>query len=103
MDALLSGEREGPAPRGHLQQVDATVLRVVTYWLDREHWGRGHASAALALVLSRAGRPVVARVVADNDASCRVLTKAGFRAVGTDRDFAQGRQAEVEEIMLRLD
>ena len=104
-------------PAVHLFAMDATSRLVgtistfpsddgpteVTYWIDREHWGRGHASAALALVLSRTGRPVVARVVAANDASRRVLAKAGFRAVGTDRDFAEGRQVEVEEIMLRLD
>jgi RimJ/RimL family protein N-acetyltransferase len=78
-------------------------LTEVTYWVDREHWGRGHASHALSLVTGQVGRPLVARVVADNDASRRVLDKAGFRAVGTDRDFAAGRQAEVEEVILRLE
>jgi RimJ/RimL family protein N-acetyltransferase len=93
---------------GHLVGTISTFpgdggLREVTYWVDREHWGRGHASRALALVMDQTGRPVVARVVVDNDASRRVLDKAGFRAVGTDRDFAHGRQAEVEEIILRLE
>ena len=78
-------------------------LTEVTYWVDREHWGRGHASHALSLVTGQVGRPLVARVVADNDASRRVLDKAGFRAVATDRDFAHGRQAEVEEVVLRLE
>lgn len=75
----------------------------VTYWIDRSHWGRGHASRALVHVLAQLARPVLARVVADNRASRRVLEKAGFRVVGTNWDYAPGRGAEVEELLLRLD
>lgn len=75
----------------------------VTYWIDRSHWGRGHASRALAHVLAQLARPVLARVVADNRASRRVLEKAGFRVVGTNWDYAPGRGADVEELLLRLD
>jgi hypothetical protein len=32
-----------------------------------------------------------------------VLTKAGFTIVGEDRGFANGRRAEVEEFLLRLE
>lgn len=78
-------------------------LDEVTYWIDRSHWGRGHASRALAFVLAETARPVLARVVADSPASRRVLEKAGFRVVGTNRDYAPGRGAEVEELLLRLD
>ena len=76
----------------------------VTYWVDRAHWGRGIASAALRLLLAEtAERPVYARAASDNAASLRVLEKAGFRRIGVDRGFARGRGEEIEETILRLD
>ena len=76
----------------------------VTYWVEREQWGRGIASAALAILLAEtAERPVYARAASDNLASLRVLEKAGFRRVGVDRGFAPGRGEDVEETILRLD
>jgi len=76
----------------------------VTYWVDRRHWGKGIASAALELLLAEtAERPVYARAASDNVASLRVLEKAGFRRVGVDRGFARGRGEEIEETILRLD
>jgi RimJ/RimL family protein N-acetyltransferase len=76
----------------------------VTYWVDRAHWGKGIASAALALLLAEtAERPVYARAASDNAGSLRVLEKAGFRRVGVDRGFAHGRGEEVEETILLLD
>ena len=76
----------------------------VTYWVDRTHWGKGIASAALELLLAETPeRPVNARAASDNVASLRVLEKAGFRRVGVDRGFAHGRGEEIEETILRLD
>jgi RimJ/RimL family protein N-acetyltransferase len=76
----------------------------VTYWLDRAHWGRGIATAALRLLLAEVTeRPVYARAASDNVASLRVLEKVGFRRVGVDRGFAAGRGEEIEETILRLD
>jgi RimJ/RimL family protein N-acetyltransferase len=76
----------------------------VTYWVDRAHWGRGIASAALQTLLAQvAERPVYARAASDNAASLRVLEKAGFRRVGVNRDWAAGRGQEIEETILRLD
>jgi RimJ/RimL family protein N-acetyltransferase len=76
----------------------------VTYWVDRAHWGKGVASAALQLLLAEtAERPVYARAASDNVGSLRVLEKAGFRLVGVDRGFARGRGEEIEETILRLD
>jgi RimJ/RimL family protein N-acetyltransferase len=76
----------------------------VTYWVDRRHWGKGIASAALQILLAEtAERPVYARAASDNVASLRVLEKAGFRRVGVDRGFARGRGEEIEETILRLD
>lgn len=82
-----------PSDEGH---------REVTYWIARPHWGQGHASRALALVLEQTGRLVLARVALDNLRSRRVLEKAGFDVVGSNRDYAPGRNAETEELLLRL-
>jgi RimJ/RimL family protein N-acetyltransferase len=76
----------------------------VTYWIDRAAWGRGIASRALALLLGRtAVRPLHARAASDNAGSLRVLQRSGFKVVGTERSFAPGRNAEIEETILRLD
>lgn len=74
----------------------------ITYWIARPHWGHGHASRALTLVLEQTRRPVLARVALDNFGSRRVLEKAGFHVVGSNRDYAPGRRAETEELILRL-
>lgn len=60
--------------------------RHVGYWVGREHWGRGIASAALGLLLAElAERPLVATVAGHNAASLRVLEKHGFtRAAALD-------------------
>ncbi|MGI5148038.1 GNAT family N-acetyltransferase [Plantactinospora sp. CA-294935] len=76
----------------------------ITYWIDRRVWGRGIASAALALLLDLVTvRPLHARVASDNAGSLRVLRKAGFEVVGVETSFANARQAEIEETLLRLD
>ena len=76
----------------------------VTYWVDRAHWGKGIASAALQILLAEtAERPLYARAASDNLGSLRVLEKAGFRRIGVNRGFAAGRGEEIEETILRLD
>ena len=55
----------------------------VTYWIGREHWGRGIATRALGELLRLyTVRPVYAAAAADNVASRRVLEKCGFAADG---------------------
>ena len=54
----------------------------------------------LHLVLDR---PIFARAAADNIGSMRVLEKCGFRIIGKNKDFANGRGQETEEYILRLD
>lgn len=74
------------------------------YWLGREFWGRGIATAALGLFLAEiARRPLYARVAKDNVGSRRVLEKNGFRVVGEEREYANARNAFVDEYVLRLD
>src|SRR5580698_1912676 len=76
----------------------------VTYWIRRDDWGRGIASAALAELLAEVKtRPVFGRTADDNLASMRVLEHNGFVRTGTDSGFAHARQQEITEIIFRLD
>jgi RimJ/RimL family protein N-acetyltransferase len=76
----------------------------VTYWIDRAAWGKGIATRALALLLDLVTtRPLYARAASDNAGSLRVLQKCGFRATGTEKSFAAGRNEDVEETILRRD
>jgi RimJ/RimL family protein N-acetyltransferase len=78
--------------------------REVTYWIGRSHWGKGIATCALEAFLTLdPSRPLHARIAHDNVASRRVLEKCGFRAIATDRGFAEARSREIEEIVLRLE
>lgn len=60
------------------------------YWLGRQHWGRGVATAAVRAIC-RYGfetlglRRIHAHVFEPNTASTRVLEKAGFRLEGRHR------------------
>jgi len=77
--------------------------REVTYWIDRAHWGRGIATAALrALLVAVPERPLYARAAADNSGSVRVLEKCGFRLTARDRGFANARGEEIDEVVLAL-
>ena len=61
--------------------------REVGYWLGREHWGRGVATAALRAFLGEERtRPLHAGVLPANAGSLRVLEKCGFDVVGEDDD-----------------
>lgn len=76
----------------------------VTYWIRRDLWGRGLATAALAELLDVVTvRPLWARAAADNLGSERVLVRNGFRRVGEDTGFAEARGTEIEEYVYRLD
>ncbi|GAB2684956.1 GNAT family N-acetyltransferase [Mucilaginibacter koreensis] len=76
----------------------------ITYWIDSALWGKGVATAALQQFLSiEHMRPISARVAFDNLGSQRVLEKAGFIKVSTDKGFANARQAEIEEFIYKLD
>jgi RimJ/RimL family protein N-acetyltransferase len=78
--------------------------REVTYWIGRSYWGKGIATDALTAFLAvDRSRPLHARVASDNVASRRVLEKCGFRVIATERNVAEARSAEIEELVLRLD
>ncbi|NEA42002.1 GNAT family N-acetyltransferase [Streptomyces sp. SID11385] len=76
----------------------------LAYWVRRDLWGRGVATAAVAALLKEVtARPVHARVVADNPGSVRVLERNGFVRIGSEDSYADGRGATVTELVLRLD
>ena len=77
--------------------------REVTYWIARHAWGRGVATEALRILVSREPeRPLFARVAAHNAGSIAVLTKVGFTEVSRDIEFAPGVGRDVEEIVMVL-
>jgi ribosomal-protein-alanine N-acetyltransferase len=78
--------------------------RQVGYWVERELWGRGVAGEALRLLLAELGeRPLWARVARSNGASRRVLERAGFAMVATERVLAPRLGVMVDELVLRID
>jgi len=77
------------------------------YWLDESAWGNGYATeaaravidfafTALDLVRLRSGH------AADNAASGHVLTKLGFRRIGTRRVQSVSRRMEIEHVVYEL-
>lgn len=88
---------------GHIAVYGPPDEREVTYWIDRAHWGRGLATAALtALIDLEPTRPLHAYAATDNTGSIRVLEKCGFAITGHDRGFARARDAEIDEVVLIL-
>lgn len=75
----------------------------ITYWIDKNLWGQGYATAALKEFLKiEHVRPLYGRVAFDNYSSQKVLEKCGFVRIGKDKGFANARQAEIEEYIYRL-
>src|SRR5690606_7321770 len=76
----------------------------ITYWIDKKYWGIGIATEALKEFLAiETTRPLFARAAFDNSGSQKVLEKCGFVKTGSDKGFANARQAEIEEIIYKLD
>lgn len=80
----------------------ASGERLLGYWLGREFWGRGIASAAVAQFLQfETTRPLTARVAQHNPGSIRVLEKNGFARTGADA-FTLPDGTPVEEFIYVL-
>lgn len=70
----------------------------IAYGVGRPYWGRGIATQALQQFLElESQRPLYGRVAADNPRSQRVLEHCGFKKKGRERNYANARQAEIEE------
>ena len=61
---------------GYIASFERAGLREITYWIGRQHWGKGVATAALSSLLRELDvRPLYARAAKDNIAALRVLDK----------------------------
>ena len=84
---------------------EAAGRRLVGYWVGREFWGHGIATAALALFLNQVTeRPLHAYVATSNVGSIRVLEKCGFRRLPMDAQApASNARDGIEEAVLALE
>ena len=74
--------------------------RYVGYWIGREFWGLGVATAGMqALVNEIEERPLIGLVVVTNIGSQRVLEKSGFTRIEKRASPEDG----IEEYVYRLD
>ncbi len=88
---------------GHMMKFEQFGNNEITYWIGREHWGKGIASRALKGFLEIVNeRPLYARAAKDNLASRRVLEKCGFVLIGVEKGFANVRGEEIEEVLMKL-
>jgi RimJ/RimL family protein N-acetyltransferase len=80
--------------------VDEDGRRLIGYWIGREFWGRGVASAALAEYLREVDeRPLHAFVAVHNKGSRRVLEKNGFVLAAPQ---PEPDSSDIEELLLVL-
>ena len=77
--AIVIDTDAGEVVAGNIGSWEHEGLREIGYWVGREFWGRGVATAALRLLLDVVvQRPLYAVAVAHNVGSQRVLQKCGF-------------------------
>jgi len=77
-------------------------VRLVGYWLGKEHWGKGVATRALIAFLHVVTeRPLHAHVAKHNAGSIRVLEKCGFCVEREESVEDAGK--DVAELVLVLD
>jgi len=78
--------------------------QLLGYWVGREHWGRGVATQALALLVDEMSiRPLFAHVEVHNAGSIRVLEKCGFRRDRVQEASAPAPDDGIEEFIFVLD
>jgi RimJ/RimL family protein N-acetyltransferase len=77
--------------------------RMVGYWIGREFWGQGVATAALTQFLREVThRPLMAQIAKHNLGSIRVLEKCGFTMIG-EETFPGPDGRPTGEFLFRLD
>lgn len=87
---------------GNISSYGPPPERCVGYWIGREFWGRGIATAALQLFIEvDTTRPLYAFVAKHNGGSLRVLAKCGF--VASHSDLSSGIDDGVEELTMVLE
>ncbi|SED65086.1 GNAT family N-acetyltransferase [Ruania alba] len=92
----------GPRVIGHIRGRNESDEHRVSFWIDREYWGRGITTRALGAFLDEVPhRPVFARVPRHNEAALVVLRKNGFMPVGEETGYIPDRGRVVDELVLR--
>jgi RimJ/RimL family protein N-acetyltransferase len=75
----------------------------IAYWLGREFWSRGIATAAVGMFIPLVNvRPLFARVSPDNRRSIRVLAKLGFVIVANERESRVPAEVERGDLVFAL-
>ena len=99
MKTILVGETIA----GSIAKFEIESDAEITYWIDKNSWGKGIATTALKIFLTIENvRPLFGRAAFDNFGSQKVLEKCGFVKIGTDKGFANARQTEIEEFIYKL-
>lgn len=99
MQTILVGE----IIAGSISKFEMEGRAEITYWIDKQFWGKGIGTKALtAFLKNETTRPIYGRVAFDNIGSQKVLTNCRFIKIGTDKGFANARQAETEEYIYKL-
>jgi RimJ/RimL family protein N-acetyltransferase len=94
VDNILRTVEVDGAVAGNVVSFMMDGVREVGYWIGREFWGRGIATAAVAAFLEEVKtRPLYAHVAKTNPGSMRVLEKCGFSLQSED----------ATEVIYRLD
>lgn len=76
----------------------------VAFWIDKPFWGKGIATKALKIFLEiETKRTIYGHAAFDNFGSQKVLEQCGFVKIGTEKGFANARNAEIEEFVYKLD
>jgi RimJ/RimL family protein N-acetyltransferase len=87
---------------GNIVSFDQAGRQMVGYWIGKDHWGKGIATAALSAFLDHVpARPLYAYVAKHNVASIRVLSKCGFTILSEGKGSVAGEE-EVEELLMTL-
>lgn len=89
---------------GNVVSFEQSGEREVGYWLGRDYWDKGIATAALLQFLEQeTTRPLYAHVARHNVASRRVLEKCGFRLLREDNGLSLEPGIVLEEYVLVLE
>lgn len=92
------------AVAGNIGSWEQDGQHLLGYWIGREHWGRGVATAALEQFVGQVtARPLYAHVAVRNIGSIRVLEKCAFRRDRVQEAKAPAPDDGVEELIFVLD
>ena len=88
---------------GNLVSWSQVSQQEVGYWLGREYWGQGIATAALKAFLEEVeARPLYAHVAERNFGSIRVLEKCGFNSWKKGQGMTGPEGEKVKELVFIL-